>query len=165
MRPRGAATAVLVALLAVPIAPACHGSVEPPPTTPSGTPPPTTTASVTQDQKRCIADATFLIRVADAIVRVVPTQEATPRTGGMPAAIDTLESQKAALESRTLQPLFQGAAHRLAASANVMIEGYEGLLGPGHHEHDRELNRQITEAASMAAVTQADLRNKRAACT
>jgi len=163
MRPRGAPTAVLVVLLAGPIASACHSSAEPPPTTPPTTPS-TTAHNPNPDQKRCIAEATFLIRVADAIIRVVPTQEATPGTGGMRPAIQALESQGSTLVNRTFHPLFEGDVHRLLASVNVMIEGYEGLLGPGHHAHDRELNRQITEAASMAAVTQTDLRRKRGAC-
>ena len=154
------ASAVLLA------APACHGSSNPPPSTQRSTPPPTTAGRLTAEQARCVAEATFLIRVADAIVRVVPAQEATPGTDGMPGAIQTLQSQKAALDGRSLQPLFMGDAHRLTASAEEMIAGYEGLLGPGHHDHahDRELNRQIAEGASMAATTQANVKNKRSAC-
>jgi hypothetical protein len=83
----------------------------------------------------------------------------------MPAAIDALQAQKAAMANRTFHPPFDTQAHRLAGAADEMIAGYEGLLA-GHHDHAevRALNRQIAEGASIAATTQANLRNQRSAC-
>lgn len=147
-------------------APACHDSAQPPPSTPPSTPSPTTTTRLTQGQIRCVAEATFLIRLAGAIVQVVPTQEATPKNGGVSPAIQTLQAQKTAMANRTFHPPFDTQARRLAEAADEMIAGYEGLLGPGHndHAHVRDLYRQITEGASIAATAQANLRSLRAAC-
>ena len=157
--------AAVLALLAALVGPACHDSAEPPPTTPPSTPSPTSTPRLTQEQMRCVAEATFLIRASDAVVRVVPAQNATPGNGGMPAAIDALQAQKAALANRTFHPPFDTRAERLAGAADEMIAGYEGLLA-GHNDHAqvRELNRQIAEGASIAAATQANLRNDRSGC-
>jgi hypothetical protein len=163
MRRRAALLAVLPAVM---IVPGCHASANPPPSTPPSTPPPTTTARLTQQQARCVAEATFLIRVADMIVRVVPAQESTPGNEGMRAALDTLQAQKTAMANRTFHPPFDTQSGRLADAADEMIAGYEGLLAPGHHDHAevRALNRQIAEGAAIAATTQANLRNQRSAC-
>jgi len=156
---------VAVALAAAPAAVACGGSGPPPPTTASPTATPSGPRSLSPQQVRCLADARFLIRTADAIVRVLPVQSATPGTGGMPAAVDALRAQLNGLRAHAVHVPFVTSRLELIEAANKMIAGYEGLLGPGHHEQDRQDQAMVAAGASMATVTAANLVNIRSRCS
>ncbi len=155
---------VALALAAAPAAVACGGSGPPPPSTGPSTGTASSPPTLTSQQIRCMAEARFLIRTADAIVHVLPVQDATPGTGGMPAAVDALRAQLDALRARPIHVPFVLSQRELVQAATTMITGYEGLLGPGHHEQDRQDQAKVTAGASMATATAANLVNIRARC-
>jgi hypothetical protein len=144
---------------------ACHGSSPPPPTTTPPTSPSPTATQLTAEQRRCVAEATFLIGSAATIVGVVTTQEATPGNGGIPAAIETLQAERDKLQARTLHGRFVEIRVQLVSAIDQMVAGYQGKLDDRHHKQDRQHTLMIIAGASAAATAEANLGNAREACT
>jgi hypothetical protein len=156
--------AIVAALLvATFVAAACDGSPNPPPVT---TVPPTSpiTPTLTAEQVRCQDEGAFLVDVGTQLSRIVLNEGTAPGDGDEQQALTATQAQLDRLRGRTVHPPYVSTRSDLIGDATTIIEGNQGLLGPGHHAQRKVYALQVTSGGNDALAHAADASVKRSGC-